>query len=351
MKSHVLFLPLLASLSAPAFAGSSRLPLPPPSLPMKPSVTTSPQISTTTTFPKSPTTTISEQRREQLQRMGGGVVDGGGGDEVGIAFQAEAARAILRLRAHVSLNDFRKLKNTVDTVSYIVIDQNLSVLSGFGQLQNSVAVNVPEENTIYIQRGRWNAIKESNERQALVAHELLSLIGLEKTGDYRISSKLHGPDIDGLAAAKQVLLFDKYYNQDPIGFSSDSVGNVCSNKKEEFEKKYYFVYCSYLEKTITNPSRRRSHLEVSTVYGLRVYGIGERSTLQWQTVFSSLAYGPGQVLSTTYTTEDDARRACYLTIFNSRDEEMWTEPRCEILPTEEGEYYYLIQTQNPLLNK
>lgn len=112
----------------------------------------------------------------------------GGGDEVGIEFQSSFAKALREiqngtLKGHI---DPDLLSATALKTSVIVVDEALRVTAQ-GITQDSIATNDPARNLIKINRARWKAIRDPRTKEAIALHEVLSLVGLERTGLYEYS--------------------------------------------------------------------------------------------------------------------------------------------------------------------
>lgn len=114
----------------------------------------------------------------------------GGGDEVALEFRnafATALRAVKegKITGRFSAED---LERAAEKASVIVVDEKITVR--FRDLtQESVAVNKPAEGLIKINRDRWNRLKNAKIQEAVALHEVLSLIGVERTGYYEVSAK------------------------------------------------------------------------------------------------------------------------------------------------------------------
>lgn len=126
---------------------------------------------------------------EALAQSPRGRADGGGGDgEIPFSFQENAKQALDNTKRIAELNSLpsKRLFNLLASVKILVSDDILYVERN-GIKQESTAVNYPKENTIIISKPLWSAIKSNIKKEALALHELLSLLGLESTGDYRYS--------------------------------------------------------------------------------------------------------------------------------------------------------------------
>lgn len=119
----------------------------------------------------------------------------GGGDETGIDALALLHSAIEDLRMSglaSSLGlDLQAIQVQSDGARWVMVDRPLVVSSpAKGNIsQISVAVNDPVEKLVEINRARWNAIPDVRVKKATLLHEALSLLRLESTGRYPISSR------------------------------------------------------------------------------------------------------------------------------------------------------------------
>jgi hypothetical protein len=115
---------------------------------------------------------------------------GNGGDETALEFNQAFSTAIRNIND--KLPDLAKFINTSKLNEVIA---KATVLTTDGQLpvslngtpQSSIATNDPKIQQILIQRARWNELGDSHIKEALALHEVLSLAGLESTGQYPYS--------------------------------------------------------------------------------------------------------------------------------------------------------------------
>lgn len=118
--------------------------------------------------------------------------DVGGGDEIGLEFQGLFIRALRNIRANnVSLaNQVTALNPLTDLVNatIVVVDEPLFVTIN-GITQASVATNQRSTGTIRIHRQRWQSITNVRIKEGIALHEVLSLKGIESTGNYPVSSQ------------------------------------------------------------------------------------------------------------------------------------------------------------------
>ncbi len=113
----------------------------------------------------------------------------GGGDDAGLDFQAHLQSALSYLQKN-NPEIYKTIsgKGLRSQPRVIVVDDALDVQ--FKDLiQNSVATNDPAKGEIYLNRQRWNAIKNDTLKDGISLHEDLSLKGLEQTGFYPISAQ------------------------------------------------------------------------------------------------------------------------------------------------------------------
>jgi hypothetical protein len=118
-----------------------------------------------------------------------------GGDEVGLEFKSLAILGFEEIRRdhddlvkYFSPMDALKM---VDAAQVLAVDDNLQ-LEVNGVLQQVVMVNFPKEKKILINLKRWKATGSKKVKQALAIHEILSLMHIEKTGFYPVSSRFFG---------------------------------------------------------------------------------------------------------------------------------------------------------------
>ena len=118
--------------------------------------------------------------------------DRGGGDEIGLEFQKIAHATLADLKTHQPFL-YEQLKNknlesVIENLYVVTVDTPLKILVGTSY-QDSVAVNDPKESLILVQRARWENVKDERIKAGIVLHEILSLVGIEETGFYPISSR------------------------------------------------------------------------------------------------------------------------------------------------------------------
>lgn len=119
---------------------------------------------------------------------------GGGGNEAGLAAASSLRQAIADLKAlspeHFPTVNLGELEAMGQKAIIVIVDEPL-VVNGPGYTQISTATNILGEQTplIKVNSARWNKIGDAIEKKSLMAHELLSLLGLEATGNYRISAE------------------------------------------------------------------------------------------------------------------------------------------------------------------
>lgn len=121
-----------------------------------------------------------------------GTDQGNGGDDVGLSFRASYMEALsfIRDKEPRLYSDIVRSKalDKVQAAKVIVVDDALNV-SVRDLIQNSVATNNPNTTTILVNRVRWNNILDATLKSGIALHEILSLVGLEQTGFYPISSR------------------------------------------------------------------------------------------------------------------------------------------------------------------
>jgi hypothetical protein len=114
----------------------------------------------------------------------------GGGDEVGLEFRNAFANALRAVKDGTIGGNFsaEDLEKAAEKARVLVVEESLSVSFG-GAKQDSVAVNIPADALIKVNRTRWIGLKTEKLKEAVALHEVLSLIGVERTGYYEISAR------------------------------------------------------------------------------------------------------------------------------------------------------------------
>jgi hypothetical protein len=118
----------------------------------------------------------------------GGKAVGNGGDELALELQNAALHAItqaaeLGLISHDQLAPLRAL--TLEA-TVLTADNPLASFKD-GVEQESIAINLPEQKTIVLNRFRWLDVSNARLREGIALHEVLSLAAIEGTGNYRVS--------------------------------------------------------------------------------------------------------------------------------------------------------------------
>jgi hypothetical protein len=135
-------------------------------------------------------------------RIGGTSGVGGGGDDVGLDFQASAARALQNLKIDlIDSETQQRALEMLQSAQFLVSDKPLQVIERNGSTQSPVAVNIPTDKIIYIDAKKWKALGNEEVRQSLALHEVFSLMGLEKNGDYSISSQFKNSQMGAVVLA------------------------------------------------------------------------------------------------------------------------------------------------------
>lgn len=129
----------------------------------------------------------SNSSKDQKLGLNGDVI-GNGGDSVKIEFftYVELIRTNIKNNSlsNINLLDFEE---TIKNLNVVVTDDTLFE-AGSGIVD---AINIPESQTIKINRNRWNTINHENFRKTLVLHEILGLMEIEDK-NYIISTQLLG---------------------------------------------------------------------------------------------------------------------------------------------------------------
>lgn len=130
-----------------------------------------------------------------LSVSAGGVSFRGGGDDIALEFTNALNEAIRQIQQkHPEIAEQLQgldLESLSKKATIFIEDKKLFVTIGEGDKtseQESVAVNEPLSNSIWINRKRWNKVKQPRIRESIALHEVLSLAGLEGTGRYPVSA-------------------------------------------------------------------------------------------------------------------------------------------------------------------
>lgn len=114
-----------------------------------------------------------------------------GGDPVAIEFQNSAEVAIQEIVSDAQ--DFPQIKGVdfdkILSETKVMVSDDPLYVENAGVKQESTAVNSIDLHTIIVNRARWNAIQAAEIKNALALHEVLSLGGIEDTGDYTVSAR------------------------------------------------------------------------------------------------------------------------------------------------------------------
>ncbi len=131
-----------------------------------------------------------QQKIDSIKSLGG--VNGGGGDDVGIEFEATLRSALLKLgRSFPQLyGRMMAAKLTQILASLRIMSLDVSISARYQNLlQDSVAANDPIYRIIIVNPAKWRAIRSGVVAEGIALHEVASILGLEKTGRYPITSE------------------------------------------------------------------------------------------------------------------------------------------------------------------
>ncbi|MFL5813135.1 MAG: hypothetical protein ACJ763_06120 [Bdellovibrionia bacterium] len=242
------------------------------------------------------------------------------------------------------------------------------------------AVNYPAENTIEVDAKAWNKHSDKLARLELVLHEMLWICGVNDQA-YAVSTPLFAqmkPLLERRSdqPSKTPVLLATYEMENPNqGMNEETAGQECARQKELYEDKYYFVYCIYYQRdrkhvvmeAFNDQTRLRlkkkgfekefaeDHwhtmpvTETESLYGLRVFGLGELDQLQWKVVASSMGLGGGLV-DHTFERSIDALIACHERLAaEDRNSVKFSGAVCRSVQADNGSYFYQIVTKNPLV--
>lgn len=163
---------------------------------------------------------------------------GGGGDDIALEFQQYAAQALKDIQAQPETFGKYSLKEILATLSdiqVVIVDESLDIETK-ELIQNSVAVNIPEKNLIFVNRVRWGAVEDVRMRKAISLHEVLSLKKVEQTGYYPVSSKYLnslGVNSKALASNLQVNRLRQIQVQNPAKKAGDVLKQFYDEARED----------------------------------------------------------------------------------------------------------------------
>lgn len=123
---------------------------------------------------------------------------GNGGDPIALEFLQNANKVIEDVFS--DLRSYPEVKNvdlraTLQKIKVVITEETLWVEVD-GRKQVSTAVNFPATNTVVINRALWYKIATRERKLSLVFHEILGLVGLEKSGDYSISQRYKDKNLE-----------------------------------------------------------------------------------------------------------------------------------------------------------
>lgn len=173
---------------------------------------------------------------------------GNGGNEIALDFLNSAKRVLSiyggELRTFPQLKGIN-LGKVLEKTNILISSTPLQVeLRGINQ--EVTAVNFRSPTTIVINEKRWLNIKENAVKEALALHELLSLVGVERTGVYFISKNYLVKNgiqcLEGLCESQKSIgedeTFCRFQNNWQMSDVTLKYRFVCKNKTSEFE-----IYC------------------------------------------------------------------------------------------------------------
>lgn len=163
---------------------------------------------------------------------------GGGGDEIALEFQQYAAQALKDIQSQPEAfqkYSLKEISSILSDIQIVVVDESLDVETN-ELIQNSVAVNIPDKNLIFVNRARWKAVEDVRMKKAISLHELLSLKKIEQTGYYPFSSKYLnslGVSSKALVSSLQVNRLRQIQAQNPAIKAGDVLKQVYDEARED----------------------------------------------------------------------------------------------------------------------
>lgn len=139
---------------------------------------------------------------------------GNGGNVDGLDFSKISTEVLKDISSQPSI--FPEVnKDTLACVLYttkIIVSVDPLFIDYHGVRQQVVAVNYTGPNRIIIHRSSWLDLSE-NQKKSIAFHELLGVMGLESTGDYKISSRYFAPNQVSLYQCVAWLVPSNFYQQ------------------------------------------------------------------------------------------------------------------------------------------
>ena len=122
-------------------------------------------------------------------KNGGGSDAGNGGNEIALEFFNAGKRALQIYNKVLSTYPELKGKDLVQALekTQILVSSTTLYVDKDGVRQESTAMNFENPSTIVVHDKKWKRISQLAIKEALALHEVLGLVGIEKTGDYHIS--------------------------------------------------------------------------------------------------------------------------------------------------------------------
>lgn len=153
---------------------------------------------------------------------------GNGGNEVGIEFEAAFQTALQTMKEKNVGNKYSYIlkinfKKSLPRLKIVSVDQ-LLISEADGITQESTAINFPANQLIKINSERWKSISNQYIKQGLALHEVLSLLGIEGTGNYRYSAiyaSEFGVSSESLEQRFQVSTETEEYSKNVGGYKVD----------------------------------------------------------------------------------------------------------------------------------
>jgi hypothetical protein len=124
--------------------------------------------------------------------FGGGDHAGNGGNDVGLEFESSFHRAIDAIKQYkiAGLEKIAAINydSRLTDLKVVVVNEPLVITVGDGT-QECVAINYPLKQIVQLNGARWKAISDPKVREGLALHEILSILGMETSGQYPYSGR------------------------------------------------------------------------------------------------------------------------------------------------------------------
>ena len=174
------------------------------------------------------------------------------------------------------------------------------------------------------------------------------------------------------------LLKEESFHDRPVGLDWEEALQLCHTYRDMYEDRYFLTYCVFYEKNwqeIFYPGDGHGHdygyghhypgdhygyppyveSEIHTIYGLRVYGLGNTEALAEKVISSSKDFLNGRY-PLYFATEKDAFLRCNRALLALQSERFrYHRTKCVVRRDDDrgdqDPYYYEVRSQNPFIRE